>query len=61
MITQKEKKIKYIGGKKMNHVVLMGRLAKDPELKYSQTGKAFSKFTVAVNREFNREEADLKQ
>jgi len=43
----------------MNHVVLMGRLAKDPELKYSQTGKAFSKFTVAVNREFNREEADF--
>jgi len=37
----------------------MGRLAKDPELKYSQTGKAFSKFTVAVNREFNREEADF--
>ena len=42
----------------MNHVVLMGRLAKDPELKYSQSGKAFSKFTVAVNRELNREEAD---
>ena len=43
----------------MNHVVLMGRLAKDPELKYSQSGKAFSKFTVAVNREVNREEADF--
>ncbi len=43
----------------MNHVVLMGRLARDPELKYSQAGKAFSKFTVAVNREFKREEADF--
>ena len=43
----------------MNHVVLMGRLTRDPELKYSQAGKAFSKFTVAVNREFNREEADF--
>ena len=43
----------------MNHVVLMGRLARDPELKYSQSGKAFSRFTVAVNREFNREEADF--
>ncbi len=43
----------------MNHVTLMGRLTKDPELKYSQSGKAFSKFTVAVNREFNRDEADF--
>ncbi len=43
----------------MNHVVLMGRLTRDPELKYSQAGKAFSKFTVAVNREFKREEADF--
>ncbi len=43
----------------MNHVMLMGRLARDPELKYSQSGKSFSKFTVAVNREFNREEADF--
>ena len=34
----------------MNHVVLMGRLARDPELKYSQSVKAFSRFTVAVNR-----------
>ena len=43
----------------MNHVLLTGRLVKDPELKYSQTGKAFSKFTIAVNREFNREEVDF--
>ena len=43
----------------MNHVTLMGRLTRDPELKYSQSGKAFSKFTVAVTREFNREEADF--
>ena len=43
----------------MNNVILMGRLTRDPELKYSQSGKAFSKFTVAVNREFNREEADF--
>jgi len=43
----------------MNHVLLTGRLVKDPELKYSQTGKAFSKFTIAVNREFNKEEVDF--
>ncbi len=43
----------------MNHIALMGRLTKDPKLKYSQSGKAVSKFTLAVTREFNREEADF--
>ena len=43
----------------MNYVSLLGRLTKDPELKYSQSGKAFCKFTIAVTREFNREEADF--
>ena len=43
----------------MNNVVLIGRLTKDPELKYSQSGKAYCRFTVAVNREFNRDEADF--
>ena len=43
----------------MNYVSLIGRLTKDPELKYSQSGKAFCKFTIAVTREFNREEADF--
>jgi len=37
----------------------MGRLTRDPELKYSQAGKAYCRFTVAINREFNREEADF--
>ena len=43
----------------MNNVTLMGRVTKDPELKYSQSGKAFCKFSLAVQREFNREEADF--
>lgn len=43
----------------MNHVTLMGRLTKDPELKYSQAGKAYCRFTVAVNRDFNKDEADF--
>lgn len=43
----------------MNNVILMGRLTRDPELKYSQAGKAYCRFTVAVNRDFNREEADF--
>ena len=43
----------------MNQVTLLGRLTRDPELKYSQSGKAFCKFSVAVTREFNRDEADF--
>ena len=43
----------------MNIVTLLGRLTKDPELKYTQSGKAFCKFSLAVTREFNREEADF--
>lgn len=43
----------------MNNVTLMGRLTRDPELKYSQSGKAFCRFSLAVQREFNREKADF--
>ncbi len=43
----------------MNQVTLIGRLTKDPELKYTQSGKAFCKFNIAVTREFNRDEADF--
>lgn len=43
----------------MNNVILMGRLTRDPELKYANNGTAFCKFTVAVNRDFNREETDF--
>lgn len=36
----------------MNRLVLVGRLTKDPELKYTQSNKAVATFTVAVNRQF---------
>lgn len=36
----------------INRVVLIGRLTKDPELKYTQTGMAVCRFTLAVNRAF---------
>lgn len=36
----------------INRVVLVGRLTKDPELKYTQTGIAVTRFTLAVNRAF---------
>lgn len=43
----------------MNSVNLVGRLTRDPELKKTQTGKSLINFTVAVNREFNREQSDF--
>jgi len=44
----------------MNKVVLIGRLTKDPELRFAAgSGNAVSRFTVAVNRQFKREETDF--
>lgn len=36
----------------MNNVSLVGRLTKEPELKYTQNGVAVCNFTLAVNRPF---------
>lgn len=37
----------------MNLVVLNGRLVRDPELKFGQSGKAYSRFSIAVDRQFS--------
>lgn len=34
----------------MNHITLMGRLTADPEIRYTQSGKAVASFTLAVDR-----------
>ena len=34
----------------MNKVILVGRLARDPEVRYTQSGKATASFALAVNR-----------
>lgn len=39
----------------MNSVVLVGRLSKDPETRYGQTGTAVTTYTLAVNRTFKRD------
>ena len=40
----------------MNKVVLMGRLTKDPETRYTQnTNTLVASFTIAVNRRFTRQ------
>lgn len=34
----------------MNKVILVGRLSQDPEVRYTQNGKAVASFSIAVNR-----------
>ena len=38
----------------MNSVSLIGRLVRDPELRYAQTGTAMCRFTVAVDRRMSK-------
>jgi single-strand DNA-binding protein len=33
-----------------NHIVLVGRLTRDPEIRYVQSGTAVTSFSIAVNR-----------
>lgn len=42
----------------LNRVVLVGRLTKDPDLRYTTTGKAVANFTIAVNRQFTNQQGD---
>lgn len=43
----------------MNSVKLSGRLTRDPELKQTPAGVPVASFSLAVDRKFNREEADF--
>lgn len=36
----------------LNHVILQGRLTKDPELRKTQNGVSVTNFTLAVDRDF---------
>lgn len=42
----------------INRVVLTGRLTRDPELKYTQSGNAVCSFTLAVDRQFRNQNGD---
>ena len=42
----------------MNKVLLIGRLTKDPELRYTQSGTAVASFTLAVNRRFSNQNGE---
>ncbi|HWP98725.1 MAG TPA: single-stranded DNA-binding protein [Syntrophomonadaceae bacterium] len=43
----------------LNRVILIGRLTRDPELKYTPNGTAVCSFSLAINRKFNKEETDF--
>lgn len=42
----------------LNRVILVGRLTKDPELRYTPSGVAVATFTLAVNRPFSNQQGE---
>ncbi|MFS0921523.1 single-stranded DNA-binding protein [Brevibacillus sp. 179-C 1.1 NHS] len=42
----------------MNRVILIGRLTKDPEMRYTTSGIAVTTFTLAVNRPYANQEGE---
>jgi len=42
----------------VNRVVLVGRLTRDPDLRYTPTGVAVANFTLAINRPFTNQDGN---
>ncbi|WP_085993801.1 single-stranded DNA-binding protein [Oceanobacillus senegalensis] len=42
----------------LNRVVLVGRLTRDPDLRYTPTGVAVANFNIAVNRPFTNQQGN---
>ena len=42
----------------LNHVVLMGRLTRDPEVRHTQSGLPVASFTLAVDRDYGQKGAE---
>lgn len=45
-------------GKLLNRVVLIGRLVRDPELRYTSSGVAVCNFTLAVERNYTNQQGE---
>ena len=45
----------------LNHITIMGRLVRDPELRHTGSGIAVASFTVAVDRDFSSKESGEKE
>ena len=43
----------------LNKVALMGRLTRNPELRHTQAGKSVANFSVAVDRDFEKNQTDF--
>lgn len=44
----------------LNHIVVMGRLVRDPELRNTQSGTPVTSFTLAVDRDFKNRDSGEK-
>lgn len=42
----------------LNHIVVMGRLTRDPELRRTQSGTAVASFSLAVERDFKGQDGE---
>ncbi len=42
----------------LNNITLMGRLTKDPELRYTQSNTAVTSFTLAVERDYSGKDSE---
>ena len=45
----------------LNHIVIMGRLTRDPELRRTGSGIAVASFTLAVDRDFSGKDGGEKE
>ena len=45
----------------LNHITIMGRLTRDPEMRSTQSGVAVASFTLAVDRDFGGKDGGEKQ
>ena len=45
----------------LNHIVIMGRLTRDPEVRYTQSQIPVASFTVAVDRDYSGRDGGEKQ
>lgn len=43
----------------LNHIDIQGRIVRDPEMRRTNSGKAVTSFTIAVDRNFSKGESDF--
>lgn len=47
--------------KNINQIILLGNITRSPELKYTQTGTAIFRFSIATNRQWTDKESGEKK